>query len=287
MIDAEKRKSKSFWRIGNPIMWACTATTVFVGLIVWFGMAETCNIDLFPKGDCPPKWRHLRAAPFNEVGDTLAGIAGVLAFIWLIATVLLQSIELGEQRKVLALQKEEMEEQRKATQDMARSMSAQAKVFEDEMKHRDQVSAREEFSELVLSTLQLTENCAASWRIRRKAQVGYNEVELDLFQDYYNDVREDRGRLPTFDDALDVFPSMNNEVECVVRDASSKAFNIVKRPLKSSFPANLLLKAQLACALIPRLSPADVEKIDRSELAELANNLQVAENAKIWAEDEV
>jgi hypothetical protein len=132
-----------FWRARNPIMWACLVTAGFIGLIVWFGLAETCNVDIFPKGDCPPKWRHLQMAPPNEVGDTLAGLAGVLAFIWLIATVLLQSVELGEQRRVLALQRQEMEEQRIATQDMARSMAVQAEIFEDERRQRAELQARE------------------------------------------------------------------------------------------------------------------------------------------------
>lgn len=150
MADTERA---GFWRVNNPIMWACLVTAGFIGLIIWFGLAETCNADLFPKGDCPPKWRHLQVAPPNEVGDTLAGLAGVLAFIWLIATVLLQSVELGEQRRVLALQREEMEEQRKATQDMARSMSAQAKIFEGEQEQRMQDRAELLFNEHLRSLI--------------------------------------------------------------------------------------------------------------------------------------
>ncbi|WP_170342482.1 hypothetical protein [Ruegeria arenilitoris] len=146
-MDATERPS--FWRFDNPIMWACIASMGFIALIVWFGLAPTCNHELFPEGDCPPKWRHLYAAPPNEVGDTLAGLAGVLAFIWLIATVLLQSVELGEQRRVLALQKEEMEEQRKATQDMARSMSVQATIFEEEQEQRRRAYSKDEITAVV------------------------------------------------------------------------------------------------------------------------------------------
>lgn len=140
---------QGFWRTNNPLMWASFATAVFFVLLLFLGSSATCNIDLFPKGDCPPKWRHLQAAPFNEVGDTLAGIAGVLAFIWLIATVLLQSIELGEQRRVLRMQKQEMEEQRKATQEMAIAqrkqvelLSIQAEVFREEQQQRKQEKAK-------------------------------------------------------------------------------------------------------------------------------------------------
>lgn len=48
-------------------------------------------------------------SPSNVIGDTLAGIAGVLAFLWIIITVWLQSEELKDQKKVLIGQKEEFE----------------------------------------------------------------------------------------------------------------------------------------------------------------------------------
>lgn len=138
MVGKRTKEKTAFWRLGNPIMWASVATGAFIALIFWLGMADTCNIDLFPKGDCPPKWQHLRAAPFNEVGDTLAGIAGVLAFIWLISTVLLQSIELGEQRK-------ELSEARKAQEKQVEALDAQADIFRDEQEFR-----REQKAALVL-----------------------------------------------------------------------------------------------------------------------------------------
>lgn len=110
-------------------MWAVLATAAFGMLLAYLGSVPTCNSDLFLDGDCPAKWRHIVAAPINEVGDTLAGLAGVLAFIWLVATVLLQAHELREQRK-------EFREQREATQDMARAMAAQEKIFLDEQRQR-------------------------------------------------------------------------------------------------------------------------------------------------------
>ena len=45
----------------------------------------------------------------SEIGDTLAGIAGALAFLWIIVTVLLQSQELKEQREELKRNREESE----------------------------------------------------------------------------------------------------------------------------------------------------------------------------------
>lgn len=123
-------------------MWAVIATVLFTALLIYLSAIPTCNSSLFPYGECPAKWRHIVAAPINEVGDTLAGLAGVLAFIWLVATVLLQAHELGEQRR-------EFKEQRKATQDMARAMASQAAIFEDEKLLRDENRAHELLNERV------------------------------------------------------------------------------------------------------------------------------------------
>lgn len=88
-------------------------------------------------------------APANEVGDTLAGIAGSLAFLWLIVTVTLQGKELSAQRYELRLTREEIRDQRKATQDMAVSMAAQAGIFEDEKRQRREAEAWDEAEEIV------------------------------------------------------------------------------------------------------------------------------------------
>ena len=123
--------SERFWRMTNPIMWSALASLGFLLLILFFAFAPTCNNELFKHGVCPAKWAHIYVAKPNEVGDTLAGLAGVFAFIWLIGTVLLQATELREQRK-------EFREQRRATQAMANSMAAQAKLIEDERLERKQ-----------------------------------------------------------------------------------------------------------------------------------------------------
>lgn len=85
---------------------------------------------------CPTKLFYLKQSTPNELGDTLAGFAGALAFIWIVVTVAMQSLELKAQREELALTREEMSGQRIATQEMARAMAAQASIFEDEKQHR-------------------------------------------------------------------------------------------------------------------------------------------------------
>lgn len=121
----------------HPVSWG-SAATVSVGLFaLWIGSAEHC----FHDGACVSKFQLFLQADPNEVGDTLAGFAGALAFVWIIVTVWLQSNELAAQREELKLTRLEMAEQRKATQDMARAMAAQASVLEDEQRQRENALA--------------------------------------------------------------------------------------------------------------------------------------------------
>ncbi|MDQ2066891.1 hypothetical protein Q9295_10935 [Xinfangfangia sp. CPCC 101601] len=76
--------------------------------------------------NCVVKWHDFIAARPNEIGDALAGLAGSLAFIWVIVTVSLQATQLRYQREELQATREEIRQQRQATQDMARSMKVQA-----------------------------------------------------------------------------------------------------------------------------------------------------------------
>ena len=55
-------------------------------------------------------------SPSNEIGDTFAGIAGALAFLWIIVTVMLQSSELAEQRKEISRQADEFEKMNETMQ---------------------------------------------------------------------------------------------------------------------------------------------------------------------------
>lgn len=87
---------------------------------VQFGVSITATVILsfivamfFPVSgfflDGPSKWIYLFSASPNEIGDTLAGFAGTLAFIWIIVTVVLQSNELAEQRKEIKLSRQAYE----------------------------------------------------------------------------------------------------------------------------------------------------------------------------------
>lgn len=75
-------------------------------------------------------------APANEIGDTLAGIAGVLAFLWIIVTVWLQSQELAAQREELELTRKEFSKMALAQEKQVASLEVQGEIFREEQTQR-------------------------------------------------------------------------------------------------------------------------------------------------------
>jgi hypothetical protein len=83
-------------------MWGSLATLIVC--LIGFLLAISQNCAAIGDGGigCSTKWQLFLVSDPNEVGDTLAGFAGALAFIWIIVTVAVQSIELQEQRKEIS-----------------------------------------------------------------------------------------------------------------------------------------------------------------------------------------
>jgi hypothetical protein len=99
---------EKFLRPANPTMWGAVASVLVVGvaIFVWyFGQSCVAVSDFFTR--CTWKSTQLENASPNEIGDTLAGFAGTLAFIWIVVTVAIQSKELSEQREQLKQQTNE------------------------------------------------------------------------------------------------------------------------------------------------------------------------------------
>jgi len=255
-------QNERFWRLGNPLVWTLGATVFFFVVILWFGLAPTCNVELFPEGECPPKWRHLYVAPPNEVGDTLAGLAGVLAFIWLIGTVLLQSIELREQRK-------EFREQRKATQDMARAMAAQAAIFEDEKRQRDEQRAEELFDQLLISLCGMNERAdGPRWDYfvpNEKGGGTRSNFSFDLPFSSQTPVADQVGAI------------VSNGVHSskLLMDYHKRKF-IEKYPEDTNYILELRRLAARVIALKTRLSEAQVERLASFEMDQLIKACTIA-----------
>ena len=131
----ERMKGKT-WRSG-PMLLGYGLTALVLGGFACLALQEVCVQQAEHVQICQSRWEGLLDAPFNEVGDTLAGFAGTLAFVWLIVTVLIQGMELAAQREELMLA-------RKESARMAGALEAQAEVFRDEQRQRAEDRAERE-----------------------------------------------------------------------------------------------------------------------------------------------
>jgi hypothetical protein len=115
-----ERKSK--WRIN----WLIVATSLTVGyalllLFVLLPAAQTCGASaasFFQK--------FLACRPPNELGDFLSGAFAPIAFLWLVAAVLIQAQELQAQRAELTLTREELAASREVMREQAEQARQQA-----------------------------------------------------------------------------------------------------------------------------------------------------------------
>ncbi|WP_282152857.1 hypothetical protein [Ruegeria atlantica] len=77
-----------------PFISGLVFTLIIFGVFTWSLLLPVSANDLY----FDSKWNYLRQATPNELGDTLAGLAGSLAFVWVVVAALLQARELREQR---------------------------------------------------------------------------------------------------------------------------------------------------------------------------------------------
>jgi hypothetical protein len=158
-------EDERWWRLG-PVVGGVVFSVLIFGLFGFAALHEACIEEFGGAIQCEARWQLLATAPFNEIGDTLAGFAGALAFVWLIVAVLIQGRELAAQRAELRLTRIEFREQRLASQEMAKAMSAQAEIFQDEKRRRQEQRAEEELNERLRNLANLpNEISLPTWKV--------------------------------------------------------------------------------------------------------------------------
>jgi hypothetical protein len=161
------------------------ASILLLSFAAWlaFGNVET-------KTGVKPRWTVFLTASPNEIGDTLAGIAGALAFLWIIVTVMIQSSELRLQRRELAMTRKELHAQRAASEKMAKAQEAQVAALEAQtelLKHerrlRNEESAQELLEELFRSLAPLINQLSAGSILykRRSIEGSYEPIKESFF----------------------------------------------------------------------------------------------------------
>lgn len=141
---------------------AATKLCIFgVGTVIWLAVAIYLGYHAHnPASDCVGTFSCLTA---NEWGDFLAGVFAPIAFLWLVATVWIQSDELREQRKELALTRREFElnrsvmiEQADEAKKQAEYISTQTQLLSDEAQARKRQETLTSFTILVSRFIEYT-----------------------------------------------------------------------------------------------------------------------------------
>lgn len=128
-------KEKLTLNSSRILLGAVGLTTLYL-LVLFFMVLETnaCTPPPVYSSGYPwwkPLWRQLPCLSANELGDFLAGAFAPLAFLWLAATVLIQSKELAAQREELGMTRQEM-------QASVEQMRAQTQIFQEEQDRKRQ-----------------------------------------------------------------------------------------------------------------------------------------------------
>lgn len=135
---------KSNWRnTDDPMALGLAWSKAFVAFVALLALLPNSTDDSWEFR----LWTFMTSPP-NEIGDTLAGIAGALAFLWIIVTVQLQSRELRAQREELTLAREEYAKMAEAQSAQVSVLERQKEIFEDEKRQRDEARAESELLEI-------------------------------------------------------------------------------------------------------------------------------------------
>ncbi|WP_291736521.1 hypothetical protein [Leisingera sp. F5] len=141
-----------FTRYDVLVQRGIVATSLFLSVVLFLSLLPTCQ-----GTDCQRRIVAFWYSPPNEIGDSLAGAAGALAFFWIIVTVMMQSKELSQQRLELRLARKESEK-------MAAQLTAQTQLFAYEEQRRKAVEAENLLHEYLLDAFLLMRDLSgAAW----------------------------------------------------------------------------------------------------------------------------
>lgn len=143
MIDDGRKLQKI--KTQQRIVWgiALVLTAVIIGFAFYTLSGNVCPYDW-----CTSSLNRFLSSNPNEIGDTLAGFFGAGAFVWVVAAVILQSIELSMQREEFKNMVEEQKSQAEALKDQVKAMNIQVEFFKEESNTRKQEAARKVLDEL-------------------------------------------------------------------------------------------------------------------------------------------
>lgn len=261
-------------------------TLIFFLIVLALSFSPACENPASSEKACVTKWGYfLRAAP-NEVGDTLAGMAGALAFLWIIVTVMLQSKELAAQRQELQLTRKEFEQQREATQDMANAVSLQTNLLIEESRHRAGQSAKLEFDgllELIIKNFSIASKRIDWWTIkglstRHSIATGKTTTE-ETTAPIYSALSFSR---PTLGENIQQFVE---ELNSLHRILVLHEREVIGRSKSKSEFEKLSSGLQSAMSLVPQMNPVDRLWVKERGIEDASEKLREVIRSDVWVEE--
>ncbi len=275
-LETRFKYSQRLWRnLDLTVKFAIWVTISFLVVIFLFSFASGCAQDANCTGS---KYAYFWSARPNEIGDTLAGVSGSLAFFWLIVTVVLQGKQLSAQRRELALTRREFEKMSDAQEKQVEIMDVQKDIFLKEQKQREELEARAEFQnlldqldeELALGTLR-----SFGWKYYI-IETDENTRFDDIYPFYHSNMKELKARAK-----LELVSGKLAEAEKKLLFEGALV-EPRHRPSKSGPILELFQIVKKMVELESGLSAADQSKLRLWRIIDIYNFMQSLMDADVW-----
>jgi hypothetical protein len=219
-----------------------------ITVVLAFGTVEVKNA---------PRWLVFWQASPNEIGDTIAGIASALAFLWIIVTVLIQGNELRLQRRDLAMTRREMRGQREASEAMAVAQAAQvaalkeqAAILQEERLLRSQDQAAvllDRMLDDLAYEIEFDKRVTSEWRLRQ-----FKEKSESLYLFHLDSPFVDGN---TLDIRIRNYANASYKNSIRLREAAEQG-QLLRRCGKKSYYQSIATRVERIEAILPDISEA-------------------------------
>jgi hypothetical protein len=278
-VSEETLKEKALWQEALafwPLVLAVAATSVFGWYTIHLAQEVTTMDEVTAS-----RFEHFIAGRPNEMGDTLAGFVGSLTLIWVVASVLQQSMELRAQRREFA-------EMVRAQDAQVSALQAQARIFEDEKASRDEQKAGEVFDEL-LDKLRLemkeTAEFGLYWEYPSPEGADPSTITL-LFDPHYSPFSGFSHNETVKDNYFLLAEKDLRYKSERALSAISKGFPPIERHNRPRVFDDILITLEYLIELKDRLSESEQIRFSRYRLAEIDQGVRsVLADKSLWVEE--
>ena len=265
----EPKKTRLDWMSKTVLLICCFLFVALLAGVFFLALGSTCVGEVPITSDCDQsRWSHLISAPFNVIGDTLAGFAGMAAIIGLLATIVLQRYQL----RIAELDSIEVR----------KSLFEQSNLLKVERTARIAELADAELTEKIRTLLQLaTESRGPVWTTSHLYDVNGQKEKREM--------RNEQRLLPSVAGHSDEegFGAICRELPKktrVVLDAAREERLIAKAERDGQLD-KVRAKLEEILNLREDISPARQEWLKRMDVKHAFEQLELLLQSNVWNED--